>query len=121
MQQFVCWQFFAAASERDPEHVPLLKSWARMEAAAAGNRADSDGSGRSADPSSPARGNGRAAQPSLLDPLLLQVQILLCCSLAVATFTTACSRMPQEHRWTPCSPACGSVPEAPRLMLRLPR
>ena len=28
-------EFFSAASERDPAHLPMLRSWARMEANAA--------------------------------------------------------------------------------------
>ena len=97
-------QFFAAASDRDPGHLPLLRSWARMEATVAGSRADSNGSGESAQPGSSGRENGRAAQPSLPDRILLQVQLLQCCSQANVMYMIMCSRrsVHQTQAMTPC-------------------
>ena len=91
-----------------------------MEAAAAGNRADSDGSGESAQPSfPPAHENGRAAQPSVPDRFLLQVQFLQHCSQAAAMSMVMRSQRRVPHDIGSCSPGSGSVP--PEVLLSVTR
>ena len=88
----------------------MLRSWARMEATAAGDGADGNGSSGSAQPSPAARKKIRAVQPSLPDRYLFQVQHLQSRSRAVAMSMMRYSNGVCLKRQSsiPCSPVCGS-------------